>query len=180
MRSTSLALSLVLLLSLAACGGTSTVAPAGATASDTVHAAGTHPCSGYGSQTVGAYDVLVAVEAHAPVLTAADAATSTDADTHIIVAGTGAENAASANKHVEVHVCAHDGAPAQHLTPTATLQDLTTGGAPAPVALLEVYAKGDDPANVHYGNNVAFSDGHQAQVVVAVGGASATFKIAVE
>ncbi len=159
---------------LAACGS-STSAAAGSMPS-----AG-HPCAGYGSQQIGAYDVLVAVENHAPILDAAAAAASTDPDAHVIVAGTGVTNAAAANHHVEVHVCDHaSGAPAQHLTPSVTLADLTSGGAPTAVAVAEVYPKGGALTDVHYGNNVAFPSGHQAQVVVTVGGATGTFKITVE
>jgi hypothetical protein len=180
MRSKSLSLLLAAGLSVLVTGCGSSTASSTPSGTSMAMAAG-HPCAGYGSQAIGTYDVLVAVESHAPIVSAADAASSTDPDTHIIVAGTGVENAESANKHVEVHICDHaSGAPVQHLTPTVTLQDLTSGGAATPIAVAEVYPKGSAPTDVHYGNNVAFPAGHQAQVVVTVGSASGTFKIAVE
>ena len=40
--------------------------------------------------------------------------------------------------------------------------------------------KGGSITDVHYGNNVAFPSGRQAQIVVTVGGATGTFKVAVE
>jgi len=182
-----------LALVAAGCGGstsaTTTTAAAGdgSTAmTDTTAATGTmgmsgeKPCEGYGSTKIGSYTVLVAIEDHAPLLSAADAAASTDPETHIIVA-TGANNAESANKHVEVHICdSASGAPAQHLTPTVTIKDNTDGTDATPLPVSEVFGKGDDPANVHYGNNVAFPAGHQAEVAVTIDGQSGTFKIAVE
>jgi hypothetical protein len=183
-----------LALLTAGCGGSSTTTAAGdgSTMADTTTTGttstmamgGDKPCEGYGSTKIGGYTVLVAIEDHAPILSKADASTSTDAETHIIADGAdgaGIDNAESADKHVEVHICdTASGAPAQHLTPTVTIKDNTDGTAAAPLAVTESYGKGDDPMNVHYGNNVAFPAGHQAEVTVGMDGQSGTFKIAVE
>jgi hypothetical protein len=139
------------------------------------------PCDGYGTKAIGMYRSLVAIEARSTILPAAQAAASSDPMTHVLVAGTGVKNDLSANKHLEVFLCdASSGAPAQHLTPTVTLQDLTSGTGAVAVPLAEVYVRGDNPANVHYGNNVAFPSGHQAQVTVTVAGDTAQFKVVVE
>ena len=164
---------LALTIALAGCGG--------ASGPGVPSAAGARPCAGYGSQTVGGYDVVVAVEAHAPILDAAQAASSGDPDTHVLVAGRGVDNSVSANHHVEVHVCDHaTGAPVPHLTPSVTVQDLTAGSKPNAVPVAEVYPEGGAPSDVHYGNNVAFPSGHQAAVTVTLPGGSGTFKVAVE
>jgi hypothetical protein len=178
-KSTLVVLAAACGLLAAGCGGSSS--NSSPTGSGSAAMAADHPCAGYGAQTLGNYQVVAAVEDSAPIVSPEAAATTTTPDTHIAAAGAPGNNDATANKHVEVHICdATSGAPAQHLAPAITIRDLTDGGDARPVPVAESYAKGEDPANVHYGNNVAFPPGHQAEVVVTLNGASATFKIAVE
>jgi len=81
-----------------------------------------------------------------------------------------------ANRHLEVHVYSRaTGKVAAGTVPAMTLTDTTGMGMAEKVDAMAMQGITEGPSDLHYGNNVALTAGHDYKVVVTVKGEKASF-----
>ena len=88
----------------------------------------------------------------------------------------GGSNMGSANRHLEVHVYSKgSGKVAKGAVPAMTLTDTTGMAMPEKIDAMAMQDIVEGPSDLHYGNNVTLTAGHDYKVVVTVKGEKASF-----
>jgi len=90
--------------------------------------------------------------------------------------GGGSMAMGAANRHLEVHVYSRaTGKVASGAVPAMTLTDTTGMAMPEKIDAMAMQGIVEGPSDLHYGNNVTLTAGHDYKVVVTVKGEKASF-----
>ena len=90
--------------------------------------------------------------------------------------GMGSMAMGGANRHLEVHVYSKgSGKVAKSAVPAMTLTDTTGMAMPEKIDAMAMQGIVEGPSDLHYGNNVTLTAGHDYKVVVTVKGEKASF-----
>jgi hypothetical protein len=126
--------------------------------------------------TTAKYVMSLNVGPEETMYTQQQAAASHPTDGEVMISGTmSMTDSTGTVRHLEVHICQHDGTVVQHADPTITVQD-AAGGQPVDVSPAVMEGVNEGLKDLHYGNNVNIVPGHEYDVTVGLDGDTANFQ----